>query len=87
MKKLLLPVSVLITFSYVAQGYLSEKVIYFDENGTPVKKKEAARLQQTIQLNDTLWETNLYNVNRSLVHLYAIAVRRQGDRRTILFRW
>lgn len=64
MKKLLLPLSVLITCSCAAQGYLAEKVTYFDENGTPVKKKEASRLQQTIQLNDTLWETNLYPVNR-----------------------
>src|ERR1700733_11319179 len=40
----------------------SEKVIFLDENGKPVKEKGAIVLLQKLQLNDTAWEFNYYGI-------------------------
>ena len=46
-----------------AQGYLSEKVLYLDQDGNSVRQKNAAILKEVIQLSDTLWKVNLYHAN------------------------
>lgn len=46
-----------------AQGYLSEKVLYLDQDGHSVRQKNAVILQEIIQKSDTLWLINLYHAN------------------------
>jgi periplasmic protein TonB len=40
-----------------------EKLLYFNEDGKPVKEKQAVMLQQRLKVNDTLWEFNTYLIN------------------------
>jgi len=39
-----------------------EKITYLSEDGRAVDEKEAAILQQTLKVNDTLWEFNFYDM-------------------------
>jgi TonB family protein len=39
-----------------------EKITYLSEDGTIVNEKGAAILQQTLKVNDTLWEFNFYDM-------------------------
>src|SRR5258708_30803867 len=56
-------------FLYLAAMFLcqvssaQEKLAYFNEDGKPVKEKQAVMLQQRLRINDTLWEFNTYRVN------------------------
>ena len=63
MKNALLPLALILSTCAIAQPYLHEKLTYYDDDGKPTKEKKAVMLQQLIQLNDTLWETNVYAVN------------------------
>lgn len=47
----------------LAQSIQNEKVIFLNENGQPAKEKKAAFQRQIIQVDDTLWEYNLYRKN------------------------
>ncbi|GGB06034.1 energy transducer TonB [Puia dinghuensis] len=56
-------VLMLLSLSSLAQSYKNEKLIWRDENGQQCKEKNAALLLQTVQVDDTLWETNLYRID------------------------
>src|SRR5258708_4904062 len=58
--KILLSLAVLFLFQVCSA---QEKLAYFNEDGKPVKEKQAVMLQQRLRINDTLWEFNTYRVN------------------------
>src|SRR5258708_39909727 len=58
--KILLSLAVLFLFQVCSA---QEKLAYFNEDGKPVKEKQAVMLQQRLRINDTLWEFNTYGVN------------------------
>jgi hypothetical protein len=64
MKPLLLPFLLCFSLSCVAQNILKETFIYYDESGNIVKQKKAVLMRQTIQINDSIWETNIYRINK-----------------------
>src|SRR5215469_15539548 len=70
--KWLLSLGLLLAFSPIsfAQVYQKEMVVYLDENGHPTKEKKAAEIHQIIQFNDTLWEFNIYPVDRPRIKSY-----------------
>jgi hypothetical protein len=49
-----------------SQGYIPEKVKYFDAVGSPTLEKKAVRVEQILQFDDTLWEHNLYRVGKPM---------------------
>jgi periplasmic protein TonB len=63
MKRLLIPFALIFCISAIAQPYQSENLIYLNSDGNPTKEKKAVMVRQVLQLNDTLWETNLYRKN------------------------
>lgn len=63
MNRLLLPLALFLCFRSMAQ-YKTEHLFYYDVSGRQVKPKEATLMRQLVQLNDTLWETNLYPTNK-----------------------
>lgn len=50
-----------------AQSYLQEQITYLDAKGKETKEKKAFILQQMVQVNDSLWETNTYRKNGPMV--------------------
>jgi hypothetical protein len=63
MKKLLVPFALVCCVSAIAQTNQSEKLIYLNADGAKATEKEAVLVRQVFQLNDTVWETNLYRKN------------------------
>ncbi len=63
MKKLLSPFALILSISALAQPYQSENLTYLNSDGSPTKEKKAAMVRQVAQLNDTLWEINLYRMD------------------------
>jgi hypothetical protein len=62
-KRLLVPFALILSISAIAQPYQNEKLSYLNEDGNPIREKKAALVRQVVQVNDTLWETNLYQKN------------------------
>ena len=58
MKQLLTLLSICILYTCSAQSALE----YLDKHGDPVKEKRASILREHVQVNDTLWEINQYQV-------------------------
>jgi hypothetical protein len=67
MNKLLLPIFLLFSGFCLAQNEQNETLIYYDKTGNVVKQKNAVLLRQMLHINDTLWETNLYRVDKPRV--------------------
>jgi len=63
MKRLLVPFALVCYISAFAQPYQSENLTYLNSDGAPTKEKKAVMVRQVVQLNDTLWETNLYRMD------------------------
>lgn len=47
-----------------AQGYIPEKIKYFDTGGNSTLEKKAVLIEQILQFDDTLWERNEYPVGK-----------------------
>jgi TonB family protein len=60
MKKLLIPFALLLYLTGIAQPLQHERLSYLNEDGNPIQEENAVIIRQVVQLNDTLWETNLY---------------------------
>lgn len=64
MKKNLFPFALLLLYvSAIAQPFQNEKLSYLNEDWKPTREKKAAFVRQVAQVNDTIWETNLYRMN------------------------
>lgn len=49
-----------------AQAYKNEKLIYLDSYGEKTKEKNADVLEQLIKFDDTLYQINLYHIDRPM---------------------
>jgi protein TonB len=63
MKRFLVPYALIFCIRAIAQPYQNEKLTYLNEDGNSTREKKAIMVRQVVQLNDTLWETNLYRKN------------------------
>ena len=63
MKKPLSPVLCCLLSLLGHAQYKQEKLTYIDESGSRVKEKNAYQLRQVLQIDDTLWEINLYKID------------------------
>jgi protein TonB len=50
-------------FFCVRVSYGQEKILYLNEDGKPVKEKQAVLLVQHLKLSDSVWESNVYEID------------------------